>query len=544
MRIFLSVLGMLLPLISFSQPIVLVKDIYTGSQGSAPFNYVINAAKDKACFLAYGNTNRIGLWITDGSTNGTSLVKENLTNDATYYPVKPVFYNGYWYFSTDDGINGTELWKTDGSVAGTVLVKDIFPGSNSSYATGFVEYNNVLYFRAANALPEDEMFTYKFYLWKTDGTAGGTVQVDNTVTVEGEEYIVFNGQLYFYGNTTTTGSELYYTDGSAVTLLTDINSSGNSEAKNMIQLNSEMLFFANDGVTGPSLWKSDGTSANTQLVKDFDPNTPYWGKYSASPAKVFNNELYFDASDGMNNNELWKTDGTSAGTVMVKDIGPAGSGLIDLDAVEYNGRLYYTAASENGTSGMSIWTSDGTTSGTYLFKEINATSFGTPYGYFIYSDKFYFAASTPYFGTELWKSDGIEANTVMAYDLNSSNASGIGSLEHVILSNNEVLLSGTTNWEGEELFKFVDTGHDAIVSSVSDEELNLFPNPAHDQLMIHSSQNLQNIYVLDVMGIQRLEVESLNKDYSLDISSLEKGMYIVKVQMENGSFVQRKIVKE
>ncbi len=40
----------------------------------------------------------------------------------------------------------------------------------------------------------------------------------------------------------------------------------------------------------------------------------------------FNGTLFFSASDGINGNELWKTDGTAAGTVLVKDIRPGGGG--------------------------------------------------------------------------------------------------------------------------------------------------------------------------------------------------------------------------
>ena len=78
-------------------------------------------------------------------------------------------------------------------------------------------------------------------------------------------------------------------------------------------------FSASDGISGPALWKTDGTSAGTVLVKDINP-----GVNGSRPGgfAVFNGVLYFSANDGSNGSELWKTDGTAAGTQLVKDINP------------------------------------------------------------------------------------------------------------------------------------------------------------------------------------------------------------------------------
>src|SRR5580704_11931564 len=78
-------------------------------------------------------------------------------------------------------------------------------------------------------------------------------------------------------------------------------------------------FNADDGVDGVELWKSDGTAAGTVMVKDIDPGSD--GSFPNSLTNV-NGTLYFSADDGTDGFELWKSDGTAAGTVMVKDINP------------------------------------------------------------------------------------------------------------------------------------------------------------------------------------------------------------------------------
>ena len=136
------------------------------------------------------------------------------------------------------------------------------------------------------------------------------------------------------------------------------------------------------------LWRSDGTEAGTTVVKTVP----------AGDLTVVNGILYFAAGDGAQGTELWRSDGTEAGTIMVKDINP---GSIDLTNV--NGTLLYFSASTNGFPiPNELWRSDGTEAGTFLLKAIFPYSLTAVKGIVYISDV-----------GKLWRSDGTEAGTTV-----------------------------------------------------------------------------------------------------------------------------------
>jgi ELWxxDGT repeat protein len=78
-----------------------------------------------------------------------------------------------------------------------------------------------------------------------------------------------------------------------------------------------LFFTAFDGTNGRELWVSDGTDPGTVLVEDIRP-----GAFGSDPRHLtpLGDIVLFTADDGVSGAELWKSDGTAAGTAMVKDI--------------------------------------------------------------------------------------------------------------------------------------------------------------------------------------------------------------------------------
>ncbi len=89
----------------------------------------------------------------------------------------------------------------------------------------------------------------------------------------------------------------------------------------------QMFFTATNAANGDELYVTDGTAAGTHLLKDINPGA---GNSSPRYLVVLGDKLYFQADDGSHGNELWESDGTEAGTKMVADINPAGSSSPDM----------------------------------------------------------------------------------------------------------------------------------------------------------------------------------------------------------------------
>src|SRR5436190_1595113 len=101
------------------------------------------------------------------------------------------------------------------------------------------------------------------------------------------------------------------------TLVKDINSGSLGAVNGAITPAGQNAYFvAFDPVHGRALWRSDGTAAGTRMVKDANGS----GVPNPTELAAVGSELYFSADDGVHGRELWKSNGTAAGTRMVKDV--------------------------------------------------------------------------------------------------------------------------------------------------------------------------------------------------------------------------------
>jgi ELWxxDGT repeat protein len=432
---------------------VLVDDIWPGPSSSMPFYGLGGFASDGVTgyFLASDPQGGLRLWRSDGTTAGTAAAQTPLGSTSSM----PLF-NGRFLggdppfgalaggacFGASDASAQAQLWCSDGTAAGTTLVKQLGPPGD--VAAQFAPLGSSLLFAGIGGL------------WATDGTPAGTKLLGGTGQADGLK--AFQGKVYFVNSDPQHGAELWRSDGTAAGtgLLsnfgaypsqltpaggslfleaggglwkTDGTTAGTggvasfpSVPTRLIDVGGTLFFFADDGSHGRELWKSDGTAAGTVMVKDINPGAgssdvaPWWTSYGETLMAALGGVLYFAAGDGAAGEELWRSDGTAAGTFLVKDINPGAAGSQPRGLTAAGGKLFFVA--DDGVHGREPWVSDGTAAGTRLLADIvPGAGSSVPQALRAVGSRLVFNAFEPAHGRELWVSDGTPAGTRLLQDI-------------------------------------------------------------------------------------------------------------------------------
>lgn len=314
-----------------------------------------------------GNGDR-DLWRTDGTVQGTVKLA-HLPHPAALVPFQGALY----------AFSGREVWRSSGTVAGTVKTGDLPPnvtlvytatsGPNGIYLKLLASNRAELWFMngspgGAHRFLDSDVggedprftavgawmyFTFNLRLWRTDGTAGGTALVEGLPDVNFLKLVSNQGALYF---ATVRGTrQLWRTDDTTADLIAEFPvQTGYGFLFNLTPFNGKIFFSAADEVHGIELWATDGTPAGTGLVRDLMP-----GPISSFPSgfTVADGRLFFAAGDDLHGIELWQSDGTEAGTHMVQDIAPQAESSSPEQLTPVGDRLFFTA--DDGITGREVW---------------------------------------------------------------------------------------------------------------------------------------------------------------------------------------------
>ncbi len=503
-------------------------------------------------------------------------------------PERLFSFNNKLYFSANDGIHGIELWVSDGSEEGTFMLKDLYPGPENGHVIGFTEFNNFLYF-IANSVNG-------WKIWRTNGTPEGTEIFINDLTPywggQGKIMEVVNDLLFFAANDGINGTELWASDGTVngtflvkniedgssgsaphnfvnfndklVFNVSNLNgqtniepwiSDGTEEGTNLIkniggfsissnpnsytQLGDELFFTARHQQYGIEIWKTDGTEEGTMLIKDIftlGNNSTFGPK----DLKVFNNLLYFNMTDDIINKELWATNGIESETVMVKNIYPAYESD-PLYLTEYNNQLFFIAS--DGIHGRELWHSDGTEEGTQLFYDLNNELYSGAFKNLkVYNGWLYFIGSNDNNSSSQnwWKTDGTFETLSPILPLFADLGYPFPTNLEVVESNGKLFFVACYDTSiGYELYKIEDENLSLIYNKM---DVNLYPNPINTILNIESSIEIETIEIYSILGQKVYQEKIKEQNIKIELSFLLKGSYILSIQGKN-SKSNHKIIK-
>jgi ELWxxDGT repeat protein len=356
------------------------------------------------------------LWKSDGTASGTVLVSTVL---STSVPQPLVSFNNRIFFGTyATTLSQYALFESDGTELGTHPVQDSSETEIALYPNAMTVFAGKLYFAAQLPPPPATcggglcISTPHTQLWSTDGSSMATIRLtllDHSVqAIKATPHTLFfttnNNTLFSYGTL-----ELWGTDGEAGGERLLFSTAGYSYLGDLTVAGDTLFFIADDGTGGSrQLWKSDGTPEGTVKVSNtvqfyYDLYT-YNNQGGTAFFEAVGSTLYFTAlhrSTPSLQTSLWKTDGTSAGTIEIKQISPnisepprnLTSGL---------GSLLFTADDEQ--HGKELWQSNGTASGTTMVFDIRPGNLGAvPSILALVNGALFFIANDGITGTELWK---------------------------------------------------------------------------------------------------------------------------------------------
>lgn len=331
--------------------------------------------------------------------------------------------------AVEDSVSGSELWISNGTTNGTYLLKDIVPGVVGSNPEHLTAVGDKVFFSARNAGGNR-------CLWVTNGTLQGTVLLrtfnggDDALT----SFVAFNGKLIFSGLDSTAGRELWESDGTVdgTKRNKDITQNALGSAINHFYVDGSRLYFtavdapvkigetADDPPediivsSGRELWQM---SPDFEASMVMDLVTGAIGAFSSTPYITrMGDYLYFVAEDENNGREVWRSDLTVNGTEPVANVaaGALSSDPAELVKMTVSGTEYlFFAANNPADGGRELYRSDGTVDGgsTIRIKDINPNSAGSdPYGLIVVGNKLYFGA-TDGNGTELHFSTGVATSS-------------------------------------------------------------------------------------------------------------------------------------
>jgi ELWxxDGT repeat protein len=438
---------------ALSKPAQLVRDI---NQGDSSSNVVFGFSVGGSVAFGASDGTTYSLWRSDGTRTGT----QKLAGGSPYFSRRdqnrPFARLGNTVVYTGVSDSGwAELWRTDGTIAGTSLLYDpglpfqfgalqqgSFPGS---CGIGYVTQGSHAFYGSGQ--------TGMGKLFRTDGTAAGTVEIGafpSRVCVLG----AFDGKVYFSAfDPQAAATVLWRSNGQASGHSPVVDASGTPlpPPVQIVEMNGAGYFFLkSQGQV--HLWRlTPGDPVPHRIVQRTWPTD---GSSTPDIAAALEGVLLFRDTEIVNGVEsvtkMYRSDGTPAGTYPLsvaawwKTAHPPG--------IKFGTRYVYAGSSD--ASGLDLWTTDGTTAGTTLIRlATSGDQASIPPDYILFDGQVYVGTTRVVDGIVrggLWRTDGTAAGTASVEDIPEIERSSSGSQYAVI--GNRLLFAGYSRAEGYELW--------------------------------------------------------------------------------------------
>lgn len=494
---------------------------------------------NKLFFVAGGEWVPVQQWVTDGTLAGT--VPFTSMHLSSYITGRGFTLAGSkMFFLATDSVNGTELWVADSASGSIHIIKDIRPGvpSSAKIDDQLIELNGRVLFAANNGI-------YGKELWISDGTASGTGMVKDICSADSSvpyAFLRLDSQVVFKADSCFRLFDLFSTDGtfSGTHLVKQGFKDSYSAPSNLCRFKNGVICSAGLYTQGIGYnlepWLSDGTNAGTHILKDINPN----GSSNPRDFVSYSAKAFFRASDlGGNQYYMYTTDGTDTGTHKI-------SFPVLSEPTFMNGRWY--GAANDSIHGTELWTSDGTANGTWMVKDIypgiNTSSSG-PRAFVVFKNRLYFSATDGTYGRVLWSTDGTDTGTHEVIPSTWANANALGYLGYVtdkiVPFNNALYYAARYDSTGTELWRLdldspsnLSIGGHTVQANVA-----VYPNPANDIINVTTSQSINTLMVYDAIGRPVLTA----KGGTADVKSLPNGAYMVIAITAKGMPIHGRFLK-
>ena len=462
-----------------------VTDIYPGPTNSVFFKkkHDLIVRGNEVYFSAHSRLYGRALWKSDLTPEGTRFVAYVAPDGVT--STLPIASAGDDIYM----VVGEQLWATGPSGENSRLIHEPIPEARSTVAV----LGDRLFFAAT---PQPEV-REGHQLWVTDGTSAGTqmlVDVFSSDACQPRHFVrnlfTFGDRVYFAGRMRGADEELWVSDGTVAGTheVVDVVQDGGCKPRDFAALGDTLYFIADDGQTGFELWRSDGSAMGTMQVSDNFHSTEdfavrgelvpwgdgvvfaglngvYWSDGSpegtaplpgaeglvtlaTAPVRVIGDAAFFweQQADGV---ALWRADGTASGTERLETF----PSVLGVSTAVLGEHLYFTTVASNETARRpgSLWRTDGRS--VERIRDFTGPGEALMGGLFATSRRVLFAAATPEYDLELWRTDGTAEGTRLVRDVNPNGASLNPLIRKPVVAGDLVYFSGNDGVSGFELWR-------------------------------------------------------------------------------------------